>query len=403
MTSSSTAATAQQSLRLDLDVDRARSELAASEPKSGDPNAVDPELERRAAEFADMLASIDPAQLDAQDSRKAAIENAGRELQRRAGQRSQMLQEPIKTLSQRGEDGGEVGRALIDLKLQVEALDPNEIDFEPGWFSRTVGMLPFVGTPLKRYFTQYESAQTVIDAIVRSLEKGRDQLGRDNITLTEDQKLMRELTHQLTRQIELLRLIDQKLAYKLEREIPASDARHRFISDELLFPLRQRIQDLQQQLAVNQQGVLAIELVIRNNKELIRGVNRAVEVTVGALQVAVTVALALAHQKIVLDKVTALNSTTSDLIAGTAHRLRHQGAEIQRQASTTSLDIEALKSAFNDINAAMEEISNFRHKALPKMAESILELEDLTRRSDEAITRMETGNQAQPSIDLDVS
>jgi len=38
--------------------------------------------------------------------------------------------------------------------------------------------------------------------------------------------------------------------------------------------LRQRIQDLQQQLAVNQQGVLAVELIIRNNKELMKGVDK---------------------------------------------------------------------------------------------------------------------------------
>ena len=43
-----------------------------------------------------------------------------------------------------------------------------------------------------------------------------------------------------------------------------------------------------------------------------RGVDRSLDVTVNALQVAVTVALALANQKIVLDKVEAINKTTSD-------------------------------------------------------------------------------------------
>jgi len=307
------------------------------------------------------------------------VEDAGRDLQQRAGQRSKMLQQPIRALSERGEDGGEVGRALIDLKMQVEALDPTELDLQPGWLSRTLGALPFVGTPLKRYFSQYESAQTVIDAIIRSLEKGREQLGRDNITLIEDQKLMRELTHLLEKQIQLLILIDQKLQYKLDRDIPATDPRHRFIAEELLFPLRQRIQDLQQQLAVNQQGVLAIELVIRNNKELIRGVDRAA----------------------VLDPVPALNPTTSDLIAGTAKRLRQQGTEIHKLASGTSLDMEALKSAFVDINAAMDEIASFRRDALPKMAGTILELEKLTQQGDEAIRKLEQGNRAQPALSLD--
>ncbi len=383
---------------LHLSLDVAEAQQAVAEPVA----PADPELEAKATQFAEMLAGLDPTQAGEALARKAAIESAGRELQRQSGHRSQMLQEPIKALSERGADGGDVGRALIDLKLQVEALDPARFDFEPGFLSRSLGFLPFIGTPLKRYFSQYESAQTVIDAIMNSLDLGRGQLKRDNVTLIEDQKVMRELTHSLDRQVRLLQLIDQKLQYKLDRDIPEADARHAFISDELIFPLRQRIQDLQQQLAVNQQGVLAIEIIARNNKELVRGVNRALDVTVSALQVAVTVALGLAHQKIVLDKVTALNTTTSDLIGGTAERLRQQGTAIHQQASGSMLDIEALKAAFQDIHAAMDEISRFRRDALPKMAENILEMNRLTAKADEAIQRMESGNQARPALNLDI-
>ena len=139
---------------------------------------------------------------------------------------------------------------------------------------------------------------------------------------------MRDLTLYLTQQVALAQALDEAIQYKLEREISPDDPRRSFIEEELLFPLRQRTMDLQQQLAVNKQGVLATEIIVRNNRELVRGVNRAVDVTVSALQVAVTVALALAHQKVVLDKVEAVNRTTSTLIAGTAERLKTQGTAI---------------------------------------------------------------------------
>ncbi|HBG18569.1 MAG TPA: toxic anion resistance protein, partial [Desulfobulbaceae bacterium] len=57
----------------------------------------------------------------------------------------------------------------------------------PGWFARTLGRLPGFGTPLQEYFTRFQQADTVIDAIIRSLEDGKDQLGRDNTTLVLDQ------------------------------------------------------------------------------------------------------------------------------------------------------------------------------------------------------------------------
>jgi uncharacterized protein YaaN involved in tellurite resistance len=241
----------------------------------------------------------------------------------------------------------------------------------------------------------------VIDAIIRSLEMGRDQLKRDNITLGEDQRAMRELTEKLTRQIGLGQLLDQKLAHRAERELAGDETKRAFVREELIFPLRQRIMDLQQQLAVNQQGILSIEIIIRNNKELIRGVNRALDVTVGALQVAVTVALALANQKIVLDKISALNQTTSDLIAGTARQLRTQGTAIHTQASSAGLDMESLKSAFADINAAMTEIATFRREALPQMAQSILEFDELVEKGEQAISEMEQAKEARPILDIE--
>jgi len=159
--------------------------------------------------------------------------------------------------------------------------------------------------------------------------------------------------------------------------------------------------DLQQQLAVNQQGVLSTAIVIGNNRELVRGVDRALNVTVSALQVAVTVALALVNQRIVLDKITALNTTTSNLIAGTAATLRTQGVAIQTQASQAMLDIDSLKSAFADINAAMDEISRFRQEALPKMAQTILEFNEMTAGGEAAIQQMEKGRQARPALQIE--
>ena len=81
--------------------------------------------------------------------------------------------------------------------------------------------------------------------------------------------------NRLQKAIQLAQLMDQKLQYKLDREIEADDPQAAFIKEELLFPLRQRIMDLQQTLNVNQQGILTIEVIIRNNRELVRGVDRA--------------------------------------------------------------------------------------------------------------------------------
>jgi len=273
--------------------------------------------------------------------------------------------------------------------VKVEELDPGQFDFQPGWTTRLIGQLPFVGTPLKRYFSRYESSSTQLDAIVRALRNGKETLGRDNLTLGDDQKAMRLLADKLEKAVKLGQLIDAKLLSKLEAEVPVGDPRRAVIENEWLFPLRQRILDLQQQLVVNQQGIMAIDLVIRNNVELMRGVDRATNVTVSALQVAVTLALALANQRITLEKILAVNETTDKLIGQNAERLRTQGVEIHKMAAGTSLNIDVLKKAFVDIKAALDDISRFRQEALPRMAAAIVELDKLSDDASKTIQNMD--------------
>lgn len=386
-------AAANPTLNLALNVEQTKAEIAVGEPHPTD------ELRAQANAQVEQLLSIDPTNEDARAAARDAVDSMGRDLQQRSATRSRMLQAPLKEISHGTEDGGEVAKSLSDLRIEVEKLDPSGLDTDAGWVTRLIGKIPGVGTPLKRYFMRYESSQTQIDAIVNSLEKGRDQLKRDNVTLGDDQKQMRELTHLLADQIALAQALDAAVVEKLATEITADDPRRQFVEEDILFSLRQRTLDLQQQLAVNQQGVLAIEIIIRNNRELIRGVDRAIDVTISALQVAVTVALALAHQKIVLDKIEAINTTTSAMIAGTAERLKTQGTQIHEQASSTMLDMESLRTAFADIDTALDEISRYRREALPTMASTILELDQLTADSEVAIENMERGRTATTRID----
>ena len=160
--------------------------------------------------------------------------------------------------------------------------------------------------------------------------------------------------------------------------------------------------DRLQQLAVNQQGILVYEIIIRNNRELVRGVDRANTVTINALNVAVTAAFALAKQRIVLDKIIGVNKTTSDLIAKNAELLKTQGVEIHKQASEAMLDMDKLKSAFADIHAAMKDVERFRIEALDRMGRTISELDQMTVEAEKSIKKMEQGNQVRPSLQIEV-
>jgi uncharacterized protein YaaN involved in tellurite resistance len=229
---------------------------------------------------------------------------------------------------------------------------------------------------------------------MESLDKGKKTLTNDNTTLSIEQQSLRDLSKKLNREIEMAIAMDEMITAKLE-EAQAQNMEQdkvRFIQEEILFPLRQRIMDMQQMIVVNQQGVIAMEVIQRNNKELIRGVDRAKTVTITALRTAVMVASALYNQKIVLQKIQMLNETTSNMIASTSKMLKEQGTAIHKQSVETSVSVDTLKSAFQDIMEALDEISAFKQNALPIMQASISEFRELADKGEEAIQKIEKGN-----------
>lgn len=196
----------------------------------------DPAVHSRAEALVAELLQLSEAGDSDRSQAQATVEALGAGLQRESARQSQLLQAPVAQLANRAEDGGEVANALVDLKVQVESLDPSGFDLSPGWWSRLAGRLPFVGTPLKRYFSRYESASTVIAAIVDSLTAGKQQLQRDNITLKADQGDMRQLCEKLARAIETGKQMDAHLERAMEREYVNDDAMGAFIQEKLLFP-----------------------------------------------------------------------------------------------------------------------------------------------------------------------
>ena len=183
----------------------------------------------------------------------------------------------------------------------------------------------------------------------------------------------------------------------IEKQIEAAKARNedpekiKFVTEEVLFPLRQRFMDMQQMIVVNQQGVMATEIVIRNNKELMRGVERANNVTINALRISVMVAGALYNQKIVLKKIQMLNDITNDLIRANARMLKGQGVEIQKQSIEANISVETMKAAFADAMEALDSISSYKQEALPKMRDTINQFRELAAKGEEQIQQLEKG------------
>lgn len=322
------------------------------------------------------------------------ITNMGRkEIMAAAGMSNRFLDRPVRAMDK---DSG-VGANLAELRRTVEELDPGK----QGKLSKgrkILGIIPF-GNTMKRYFQSYESAQGHIQAVLGHLASGKDELLMDNAAIDVERQKLWEAMGALEQMIHISRALDAKLEEKAA-DLDATDpAKAKAIRETALFYVRQRTQDLLTQMAVTVQGYLALDLVKKNNVELVKGVDRASTTTVAALRTAVTVAQAMANQRLVLQQVTALNETTAGLIDSTGTLLRDQTGKIHEMAASSTIPLETLQRAFQNIYDTMDNIDTFKVKALENMKQTVTTLSAEVEKSKGYIARAEGAAQAAKAAD----
>ena len=346
-----------------------------------------PELDAKVNDFV-MHVLQTPVNTSVFDEKVKAIHQLGSaEIRASAQIANRMLDRPAKSMDKALFDNSPIAKSLTELRSVVEDLDPSR----QGSLSsprKFLGIIP-MGKSVQDYFRKYQSSQNHINAIIESLYHGKDELMKDNASIEQEKVNMWALMQSLRQYIYVGQKIDERLGQKIG-ELEATDPeKARVVKEELLFYVRQKNMDFLTQLAVNIQGYLALDMIRKNNLELIKGVDRATTTTIAALRTAVMVSQALSSQKLVLDQINALNSTTSSLIESTSVMLKRQTAQLHEQASGSSVDLEKLQKSFNHIYETMQAIDVFKVKALGNMQQT---LHVLTQEVDRAQTYLDRTN-----------
>ncbi|BBC33323.1 Toxic anion resistance protein [Streptomyces graminofaciens] len=310
-------------------------------------------LDARSPEFAGKVGEI--AGLGSADMRAAAAQS------------NRMLERTLRSLPDKGGDAqSQVAGSLVELRRVVEDLDPRDLPASKGrkFLSRLPG-----GNKLRDHVAKYASAQGTLNKIVGSLRGGQDELRRDNAALQTERVRLWETMGKLQEFVVLTEALDRAVE---EHIGGAGDPQQAdTLRADVLFPVRQKHQDLLTQLAVCAQGYLAMDVVRRNNDELIKGVDRAATTTVSALRISVMLASALDNQKKVIEQVNALRGTTEDLIRGNAEMLATQSGEIQRIAADPAVGAETLRTAFQQIYRTLDAIDTYKVQATETMAATV--------------------------------
>jgi uncharacterized protein YaaN involved in tellurite resistance len=362
------------------------------------------ELDVKVEQFVNTILS-EQVQSDAFKAKLSGVHTlANDEIRAAANISNRLLEQPVRAMnSGLFDEGSAISKSLLDLRVKIEELDPVKQGnlLEP---RKLLGFIPW-GTKVQDYFRQYQSAQTHLNAIIESLYHGQDELRKDNAAVEEEKANAWRIMERLEQYVYVGKKIDKAIEAKLAEIEAADPEKARVVKEELLFYVRQKVQDLLTQLAVTIQGYLAMDMIRKNNLELIKGVDRATTTTVSALRTAVIVAQALANQKLVLDQIGALNTTTGNMIESTSTMLKHQAGKIHEQATGAAVSLDKLKLAFRNIYETMDMVSNYKVQALANMQKTVDVLSQEVEKSRTYLDRVrgETVREVSTSLDMAAS
>lgn len=349
-------------------------------------DGVREEMARRAGEYVGSLAGIDSRSPEFA-TRIGEIAGLGSSDIRGAAQQSnRMLDRAVRSL---GADGGaaqgRVASSLVELRRTVEDLDPNESAAKG--VRKILSKLPG-GNKFRDHVAKYASSQATLNRIVGALRGGQDELRRDNAALHTERARLWETMGKLQEYAVLTEALDAAVEQRIASQ--GDPAQADALRVDVLFPVRQKHQDLLTQLAVCAQGYLAMDVVRRNNDELIKGVDRAATTTVSALRIAVMLAQALNTQGEVIQQINTLRDTTEGLIRGNAEMLSTQSGEIQRIAADPAVGAETLRTAFAQIYKTLDTIDTFKVQATENMAATVESLTGELRHASAYLARTRT-------------
>ena len=259
--------------------------------------------------------------------------------------------------------GSSIEENIDKLNKKIKELNPTNVDFS---IQKRV-----LFNPTKKYFNKIKQEEGLIAILIQKLEEEKEILNRDNITLELEIEQLRKLIEQINKEYEKGEDLKKDINAIIDKaKIENDKDKEQFYLQNVLIPLERKLFDIKQMAVVKEQSILAFEIIRRNNKQIIRNLEKIKNVTIEALNTAVIVAKSLYNQKLVLKKIEMIEKGTSDLFKGTAKSLKSQSKEIEKMSRPQDLLKNVFNKAFDTLNIVNEE----NKKSIPENETKIIEL-----------------------------
>lgn len=284
-----------------------------------------------------------------------------------------------------GVEDGKSFQAIQSMRVMLDDLNPGKQGdlFQP---RKLLGLIPF-GSKLQEYFRKFQSAGSQLRTVMTQIYAARDDMQRDAAEIEQVKARLWDAMQKLKGAIYFAQELDRQLAARVDSLRQSDPNRAKALEQEVLFYARQNLQDMQTQMAVNVNGYLAMDVLKKTSREMINGCNRVATTGMSALATAQTVARATGNQIQVMEMLTGVSATISDLVTETSRQLGTHVEKTGEFAQNPMIGIERIQQMFDNTFKAMDAMDTFRSKAIEVMGRNNEVLKQQIARSDQYLDK----------------
>lgn len=292
----------------------------------------------------------------------------------------------------KAKDGGEVGEMLTNMLVQVKNSKPSSGGFLSKMFSKGK-------TEVQRYIASYESLSQQLDAIAARLE-GQQKEMMSQITIFDKMYAQNlDFYHELTLYIEAgereIQAMRENTLPKLHEQAKASgdmmavQAVADFEANVGRF--EKRVHDLKISQTLSLQTAPQIKLIQQNDQLLVEKINDVIHSTLPLWRSQTVIALGLQKQRAALAVERAVSDATNEMIRQNAAQLKQTTLEVRQEAERSTVDIETLEAANNDLIETIHSSVEITRQAVVARAEASQKMLQLKANLKQALIGATTG------------
>ncbi len=276
----------------------------------------------------------------------AQLAALGDKEQREAGETLTALKQPVVAMMNGKND--EIPSTLLELRKVVSQLDPNSANSSG---LKRVMYKVLRKNPLESYMLKYQSIDKQIEAIIKSLLVGRDNLQEDSVGLQVLKERSIQKIEALDKQVYLGRRLSEML--EEERQKPERSKDITLINDALE-KILVRTRNMQQAKSILLQSIASIDIIKKNNEKLLEAIRNAVSMTQNVVTISASIQLALANQRKSIDAVNATNEAIETMILSNSRALKQNTEETTRLLENPAIGMDKLRESFDNVFAALQ-------------------------------------------------